>query len=85
MNVRTVLVVGGLGLVGYLLYRSLKQTVQQAVPRLQPGTPAGLIAQIQAGQYPGQDLRMGTASGNIGIQPINYGAGYTSIAGFHGR
>ncbi len=80
MRTSTVLVLGGVGLLGYLLYRSLKSTVQTAAGNLatssaSAGIPPGLQAQIDAGGYDAQSLRMG-------VQPINYGAGMTGIAGY---
>ncbi|HEV8612327.1 MAG TPA: hypothetical protein VGQ73_02380 [Gemmatimonadales bacterium] len=67
MRTSTLVVLGGAGLIGYLIYRSLKSTVQSAAPKLQSNIPAGLIAQIQANQYPGQELRMGINTPTTGL------------------
>lgn len=71
MRASTVLVLGGLGVIGYFIYRSLQSATPSAA--VNAGIPAGLQAQIDAGSYNAQGLRMG-------VQPINYGAGYTGIA-----
>jgi hypothetical protein len=69
MRTSTVLVLGGVGLVGYLLYRSLKSTVQTAASHLASpvasnvGIPAGLQAQIDAGQYDASTLRATALAG----------------------
>ncbi len=83
MRTSTVLVLGGVGLAGFLLWRYLQQqaTAQAAAIVIPPGTSpldaltTGLQAGINAGTYDAQALRMGT-------QPVNFGPGQTSISGF---
>jgi hypothetical protein len=56
-------------LVGYLIYRSLKSTVQTAAGNIasttasNTGIPVGLQAQIDAGQYDASTLRAAALSG----------------------
>jgi hypothetical protein len=69
MRTSTVLVWGGVGLIGYLIYRSLKSTVQTAAGNIASTTagnsaiPPGLQAQIDAGQYDASALRASATSG----------------------
>lgn len=71
MRVSTVLVWGGIVVAGYYLYRSLSGSVAKAAAGMQlpvaSNIPAGLQAQIAAGSYPGQDLRMGIGSPVVGL------------------
>jgi hypothetical protein len=71
-----VLVWGGIAVAGYYLYKSLSGSVSRAAAGMQlpiaaaqlpSNIPPGLQAQIAAGSYPGQDLRMG-----IGTPGLNY-------------
>jgi hypothetical protein len=57
MRTSTVLVWGGVGLVGYLIYRSMRSAVQTAATNMAlptasaTGLPTGLQAQIDAGSF----------------------------------